>query len=329
MMDSFAQRKAAADATRDNNVGDLIGCLAWQPPANEPPEIIDVSAPVALRGKAAAHARAAVEAQASLETAERDRAWGHGPSDEAVALRRQHSTAARARAKAALVPRPAVAERRVTVKGADGDDLHCIVTGYNAPTALVLIPALGGTSDMAELCGIARRAASENIASIRYDQRGTGRSGGSASLLEPDGEVRDCGAVVQWARELLGATRVYVCGVSFGATVAAAAAGRFATVAGFACISYPTDYLWFLTLPHAASRWRTYADVRKPKLFVWGTQDQYAAKDGASAWYGTLAPPKAVVLFEGLDPKRGHVFHTPPLVAALSERVVGWVLEVG
>ena len=181
---------------------------------------------------------------------------------------------------------------------------------------------------MAELCGIARRAASRNIASIRYDQRGTGQSSGSASLMEPDGEVRDCGVVVRWARAQLKAKRVYVVGVSFGAAVAAAAAGRFDEVDGMVCISYPCDYLWFLTLPHAAGRWRGYADVAKPKLFVWGTRDQYAVKEGALRWYGTLAPPKDVVLFEGLDPKRGHVFHTVSLVAALSERVVAWVLKM-
>ena len=59
--------------------------------------------------------------------------------------------------------------------------------------------------------------------------------------MEPDGEVRDCGVVVRWARANLGAfARVYVVGVSFGAAVAAAAAGRFDGVDGMVCISYPT-----------------------------------------------------------------------------------------
>ena len=55
---------------------------------------------------------------------------------------------------------------------------------------------------------------------------------------------------------------------------------------------------------------------------------QLRALDTCVRWYGTLAPPKDVVLFEGLDPKRGHVFHTVSLVAALSERVVAWVLKM-
>lgn len=323
-MEPFAQRKAAADARRDSsdNMGDLVGCLsAWPATAPTAPEVVDVE----RHAPRTAAARAADEAARSLEAAERARAWGQGPPETVIAQRRQHSIQARAKAKAALIQKPAVAERRVTLEGADGDTLHGVVAGIQSETALVLVPALGGTSDMAELCGIARRAAADGIASIRYDQRGTGQSSGSASLMEPDGEVRDCGVVVRWARAHLKAKRVFVVGVSFGAAVAAAAAGRFDEVDGMVCISYPCDYLWFLTLPHAAGRWRGYASVRKPKLFVWGTRDQYAAKDAALKWYGTLAPPKDVVLFEGLDPKRGHVFHTVSLVAALSERVVAWI----
>jgi len=322
-MEPFAKRKEAADAARDDAMGDLVGCLSAWPATEAAPEIVDV----ARHAPRTAAARAADDAARSLEAAERARAWGQGPPDDVVAQRRQRSIQARAKAKAALV-HPPVAERRVTVMGADGDTLHGVVAGTQSETALVLVPALGGTSDMAELCGIARRAASRNIASIRYDQRGTGQSSGSASLMEPDGEVRDCEEVVKWARAHLKAKRVFVVGVSFGAAVAAAAAGRCEGVDGFVCISYPTDYLWFLTLPHAAGRWRGYADVAKPKLFVWGTRDQYAVKEGALRWYGTLAPPKDVVLFEGLDPKRGHVFHTVSLVAALSERVIAWVLKM-
>ena len=241
-MEPFAKRKEAADARRDSsdNIGDLVGCLsAWPATAPAAPEVVDV----ARHAPRTAAARAADEAARSLEAAERARAWGQGPPETVIAQRRQHSIQARAKAKAALIQKPAVAERRVTLEGADGDTLHGVVAGIQSETALVLVPALGGTSHMAELCGIARRAASQNIASIRYDQRGTGQSSGSASLMEPDGEVRDCEEVVKWARANLGASRVYVVGVSFGAAVAAAAAGRFEGVDGFICISYPCDYL--------------------------------------------------------------------------------------
>ena len=320
-MEPFAQRKAAADARRDSsdNMGDLVGCLSAWPATEAAPEVVDVArhAPrtAAARGR---------RGRAALEAAERARAWGQGPPETVIAQRRQHSTRARAAAKAALVQKPAVAERRVTLEGADGDTLHGVVAGTQSETALVLVPALGGTSDMAELCGIARRAAADGIASIRYDQRGTGQLVVHVIIARRRGPgLRSCCKMGARASE---GKRVYVVGVSFGAAVAAA--GRFDEVDGMVCISYPTDYLWFLTLPHAAGRWRGYASVTKPKLFVWGTRDQYAAKDAALKWYGTLAPPKDVVLFEGLDPKRGHVFHTVSLVAALSERVVAWVLKM-
>ena len=170
-MEPFAQRKAAADAARDDAMGDLVGCLSAWPATEAAPEVVDV----ARHAPRTAAARAADEAARSLEAAERARAWGQGPPETVIAQRRQHSTRARAAAKAALVHH-AIDERRVTVMGADGDALHGVVAGTQSETALVLVPALGGTSDMAELCGIARRAAADGIASIRYDQRGTGQS---------------------------------------------------------------------------------------------------------------------------------------------------------
>ena len=134
---------------------------------------------------------------------------------------------------------------------------------------------------------MASRVASlgEGFATIRYDQRGTGASGGSASLGEPEAECRDCAAVARWARRALGAERVFACGVSFGAVVAAAAAGRFAEIDGCACVSYPVDYVWFLTL-FRASAWRAPVEASpKPKLFVWGRKDAYAALAGdGAAW---------------------------------------------
>ena len=70
-----------------------------------------------------------------------------------------------------------------------------------------------------------------------------------------------------------------------------------------------------------------HASVRKPKLFVWGTRDQYAAKDAALKRYGTLAPPKDVVLFEGLDLEAGPRVPHGVARGGAERRVVAWVLK--
>ena len=145
-MEPFAKRKEAADARRDSsdNMGDLVGCLSAWPATEAAPEVVDVE----RHAPRTAAARAADEAARALEAAERARAWGQGPPETVIAQRRQHSIKARAAAKAALIQKPAIAERRVTLEGADGDTLHGVVAGIQSETALVLVPALGGTSDL-------------------------------------------------------------------------------------------------------------------------------------------------------------------------------------
>ena len=139
-MEPFAKRKAAADARRDSsdNMGDLVGCLSAWPATEAAPEVVDVE----RHAPGTAAARAAAEAARALEAAERARAWGQGPPETVIAQRRQHSIKARAAAKAALIQKPAVAERRVTLEGADGDTLHGVVAGTQSETALVLPPAV-------------------------------------------------------------------------------------------------------------------------------------------------------------------------------------------
>ena len=88
-MEPFAQRKAAADARRDSsdNMGDLVGCLSAWPATEAAPEVVDV----ARHAPRTAAARAADDAARALEAAERARAWGQGPPDDVVALRRQRT----------------------------------------------------------------------------------------------------------------------------------------------------------------------------------------------------------------------------------------------
>ena len=69
-------------------------------------------------------------------------------------------------------------------------------------------------------------------------------------------------AVAAWARATFDVATVAAVGVSYGALLAAAAAARFDDVDAVACVSFPTDYLWFLTA-FAASKYARPASTKK------------------------------------------------------------------
>ena len=273
-----------------------------------------------------------------VDASERASAWGQPRRGDAelVAARRRTLVEARARlaatrSKAAAPARAATSDRVFRVAMRDGVELNARVTapaapGLSAPVAALCVPSLGGTSELPELGRVAARLAAEGHVCVRFDLRGTGLSRGAASLGEPGAELADVGELAAWARRRFGASRVVAVGVSFGALLALAAAARFAAVDGAAAVSYPTDYVWYLATPLAAGAWRKRAaGCAKPRLFVWGARDVYAALPASLAWYRTLPQPKDLVLFKGLDPRRGHMFHTADLLDALADHVAVWL----
>ena len=280
-----------------------------------------------------------------VEEAEKAAAWGTSEekallSASVLAPRRTALVEARARLAAARrkrhVPPPATTDAVYKVASFDETELSVRVTSASdarraggragdSKVAVVLVPSLGGTSTLVELGVLALRLAALGYVCLRYDMRGTGRSQGAPSLGEPTAEVRDVGALAAWARRRFNARAVVAVGVSYGAVLSSAAAHDFDDVDGFAAISYPSDYVWYLVTPFYAANWKAKAKTHKPKLFVWGSGDVFASLPSALQWYDSLGAPSDLVIFKKLDPHRGHMFHTRKLLDSLADHIEVWL----
>ena len=164
---------------------------------------------------------------------------------------------------------------------------------------------------------------------VRFNPRGIGNSEGRRSYGEPLAECDDLRAVAAWTRERYERVeKVWAVGISYGAVLCAAACARFAEIDGFAAVSYPLDYVWFLTALRQR-QWLKWAQLSpKPKLFVWGARDAYAEVNGCLEWYKACNGPKELVLFPTLDSKLGHLFNSMKLRKSLADHVEWWLNKV-
>jgi hypothetical protein len=67
------------------------------------------------------------------------------------------------------------------------------------------------------------------------------------------------------------------------------------------------------------------ADGGSPKLFVWGASDVFASLASSLAFYDALRCQKDIVLFEALDPVKGHLFPDGASLAKLGDHVEWWL----
>jgi len=109
---------------------------------------------------------------------------------------------------------------------------------------------------------LARRLATEGIAALRFDFRGSGESEGAFSEMTFDGEVSDAHAAFAWLREHpdIDAARISVLGFSLGGAVAAYLAAQ-APVSALAMISAPARvYKIFLKGRHDPAKAKVFFD---------------------------------------------------------------------
>jgi alpha/beta superfamily hydrolase len=152
----------------------------------------------------------------------------------------------------------------------------------------------------------ARACTEASLATLRFNFRGVGASGGAWD--EGRGEQDDVRAAAAHLRGLLGASaRVALAGYSFGAAMAAAVAAAGEPLAGLALIAPP---LAMRGLPSAPSA------VDGPQLIVAGSRDGYCPAQAvaglARAW-----PAATIATIDGAD----HFFFSglEMLHAALSD----------
>lgn len=127
----------------------------------------------------------------------------------------------------------------VEVKGCFGW-LHTPPSGAGAGVAVLLCPALGneGSTAHRQFRLLANALADSGYPTLRFDYLGTGDSSDPSPELELCGEwLRSIHQSADWLRNITGASRLVLCGLRLGATLAAVAAAQRADVAALVLLA--------------------------------------------------------------------------------------------
>jgi len=156
--------------------------------------------------------------------------------------------------------------RHVDLYGPAGR-LEALYRELQDPKAIAIVchplPTGGGTLHNKVVFRAARGLENANVATLRFNFRGVGASGGKFEGGE--GEQDDFLAALDWARKKHPGKRILAGGFSFGAWVASRAACEVEDVDAVFLIGTPIDKYDFGYLRHC----------EKPMLFLHGTQDEY------------------------------------------------------
>jgi alpha/beta superfamily hydrolase len=152
-----------------------------------------------------------------------------------------------------------------------------------APRAGVVLchphPAFHGTMHSSVIQALASRLSAAGYATLRFDFRGVGRSTGTPTAGDREGE--DVLAATAYLRGR-GVAPICVAGYSFGAAAALDAAWRGGDFAATACIGFPTEAI-AVGSPEEA-RVREAIAGTEHLLFISGTVDPYSSPDLLEAW---------------------------------------------
>ena len=171
------------------------------------------------------------------------------------------------------------------------------------------LPSGGGTLHTKVVFRAARGLEAANFATIRFNFRGVGASGGKWDGGE--GEQNDVLAALQWIMRKHPGVKVLVGGFSFGAWVASRAACEQPEVDGIFLIGAPVDKYDFSYL----------RACDKPMLFLHGTQDEYGNVEKLEKLVGNLHNSESMIL-TGAD----HFFSKQ--LDAVEETLRNWALEM-
>ncbi|HEX6087300.1 MAG TPA: alpha/beta fold hydrolase [Thermoanaerobaculia bacterium] len=156
--------------------------------------------------------------------------------------------------------------RHVDLYGRAGR-LEAIYRELQDPAGIAVVchphPLGGGTLHNKVVFRAARGLEAANVATLRFNFRGVGASGGKHD--EGDGEVDDVNAAIEWAKKKVPGKKLIVGGFSFGGWVASRAACERPDVDAVFLIGTPVNKYDFSYLRHC----------EKPMLFIHGTQDEH------------------------------------------------------
>lgn len=135
----------------------------------------------------------------------------------------------------------------------------------------------------------AKAAIHMSIPTLRFNFRGVGHSEGK--YADGIGERDDAHAALVYLTERFPRTPALMMGFSFGSVVALAVGSEDPRVNSLVGIGLPvnsSDFSFFL-------------EVRKPKLIVQGTQDQFGSMERLAKLFSLLKEPKRLRFVEGAD----------------------------
>jgi len=202
--------------------------------------------------------------------------------------------------------------RHVDLYGRAGR-LEAIYRELQDPAAIAVVchphPLGGGTLHNKVVFRAARGLEAANVATLRFNFRGVGASGGRHD--EGEGEVDDVNAAIDWARRKVPGKKLIVGGFSFGSWVASRAACEIPDVAAIFLIGTPVNKYDFGYLRHC----------EKPLLFVHGTQDEHGDVGKLEKLIPTVRNAESVII-TGAD----HFFTKQ--LEALEETMRIWAEEL-
>ncbi|ALP54459.1 hypothetical protein Tel_15605 [Candidatus Tenderia electrophaga] len=153
-------------------------------------------------------------------------------------------------------------------------------------------PQHGGTMNNKVVHTLSRAGHELGLATLRFNYRGVGKSGGS--YAEGEGETDDLLAVIDWLDETAQPPTVWLAGFSFGAYVAMRASSQ-----------RPVDQLITVAPAVHLLRFQGLAPPACPWLLLQGTADEIVPFEEVRAWIDKLETPPQTVYFEAA----GHFFH--------------------
>lgn len=170
-------------------------------------------------------------------------------------------------------------------------------------------PLGGGTLHNKVVFRAARGLEAANVATLRFNFRGVGASGGKHD--EGDGEVDDVNAAIEWAKKKHPGKKLFVGGFSFGSWVSTRAACERADVDAVFLIGTPVNKYDFGYL----------RSCEKPMLFLHGTQDEHGDVGKLEKLIPTVRNAESVII-TGAD----HFFTKQ--LDALEETIRAWAEEL-
>jgi alpha/beta superfamily hydrolase len=152
-------------------------------------------------------------------------------------------------------------------------------------------PAFGGRLDTPLVVALADGFVRAGWASLRFNFRGLGQSGGRATGGVAEHE--DVRAAIDWARRA-GAEEVALCAYSFGGLMSAKAIALGAEVAAHVAVGLPTTIVG--EDPERVALLERSLQRGVPTLYLAGDQDQFCQLDRVAAWVRRGADATLVVL---------------------------------